>query len=26
MRAHFAGELHTSPRAYRETFGRGARR
>lgn len=22
MRAHFAGELRTSPRAYRETFGR----
>jgi AraC family transcriptional activator FtrA len=25
MRAHFASELHTSPRAYRETFGGGAR-
>jgi transcriptional regulator GlxA family with amidase domain len=25
MRAHFANELHTSPRAYRETFGRRSR-
>jgi AraC family transcriptional regulator, transcriptional activator FtrA len=25
MRAHFASELHTSPRAYRETFGRRSR-
>jgi len=25
MRAHFASDLHTSPRAYRETFGGGAR-